>query len=359
MMPVYQYARENWAPPRYRAVVRHHGSMSPQDSNALEVLRGPALPARVNLTVEVLSTGTADPHGSGIPTTVELYAPANRVSLPATPLTLESATRLISSPLRTRIADDLRRGDAASWVLLTGGDGRLDSAAQECVEGMRHSLENMRERVLIHTVRRDDAAESVLVASLQAVAPDSTDQRQPMLFCIFGRGLVLPPLIGARITPERIVRYVRGLLGPCSCDMQDARPADGLLVAADWDHSPEEADALPSMANLYAAEQDLTPAADEGTGDSRSAERSVAPAQTSTTEAQHVGHQTTCPVAHDTRHTAVDSIAIPSTAGFPAPLTGGMLALAVLVLAAGAGTVVIQQKTRRGTPRSTTTEGES
>jgi hypothetical protein len=57
---------------------------------------------------------------------------------------------------------------------------------------------------------------------------------KPMHFPVFGKGRVLPPLIGAGINKENALGDCSYLCGPCSCQVKNQNPGMDLLIKADW-----------------------------------------------------------------------------------------------------------------------------
>jgi hypothetical protein len=55
-----------------------------------------------------------------------------------------------------------------------------------------------------------------------------------MHFPVFGKGRVLPPLIGAGINKENALGDCSYLCGPCSCQVKNQNPGMDLLIKADW-----------------------------------------------------------------------------------------------------------------------------
>ena len=63
---------------------------------------------------------------------------------------------------------------------------------------------------------------------------DLAELKKPMAFAVFGRGRVLPGLIGAGINADVIEKTCRVLLAACSCDLKELHPGFELPLAADW-----------------------------------------------------------------------------------------------------------------------------
>lgn len=63
---------------------------------------------------------------------------------------------------------------------------------------------------------------------------DKEMENKPMLFPAFGKGRVLPPLIGAGISEENALADCGYLCGACSCQVKNQNPGMDILVKADW-----------------------------------------------------------------------------------------------------------------------------
>lgn len=303
-VPVFRYALERWAPDDYVAVVLHQGPLHPAESAALrELERGSRKGgASLNLAVRPLDLAAADdpaarhwrqalPAGAALPSLVLLYPPALRQSAPAWQGAFTSATvaQVLDSPRRHEIAGRLLRGDTAVWVLLDSGDDTLDTAAARTLDDrLRHLAATLRLpelnpadlredaaagstaqlRVAFSTLRlsRQDTTEAVLVQLLLHTEPDLAASRAPIAFPVFGRGRVLPALVGKGINAENIDEAARFLTGACSCVVKEENPGRDLLLAVDWVHlvnpllrADNEPPPLPGLAEFAPAGQ--TPAA--------------------------------------------------------------------------------------------------
>ena len=84
---------------------------------------------------------------------------------------------------------------------------------------------------------RENPEESVLRAMLMNLEQDLLDEEfadKPMLFSVFGKGRVLPPLVGLGINEDNALGDCSYLCGPCSCQVKNQNPGMDLLVKADW-----------------------------------------------------------------------------------------------------------------------------
>ncbi len=255
-IPVYQYALEHWKADAYRVIVRHGERNDEPTSRGLEMLREAGKPGNAPVTI-VLTTKVDEAHADRA--MIELYYPASsriRRLIWTAPLNEANVRLMLSSPARTALAEMLAKRVSAVWLLLESGDRRLDDEAERTLRGRLARLEqtlvvpdaadwggttvqidsNVNFRVL--RVSRDDEAEQVFTRILLNVEPDLEDEifsGQPIVFPVYGRGLLLYALIGKGINPSTIDTAAAFLTGPCSCQVKSANPGTDLLLEMNWD----------------------------------------------------------------------------------------------------------------------------
>ena len=256
-VPVFQYALEYWPASPYELVVLHDGPLSAGEQKIVEWFEdasaGPT--PRANLGLRLDNT-------VGGPKIVLHYPRECRIEEPAWSggLTMESATALIDSPARRRIAQRLLGGDTAVWILLESGDDEKDAAARLVLEKQLALLEKtlelpivpntvearsgtvvaatsfVRSRFSLVSLSRKDPAEAVLTGMLLSSEADlHRYMAEPMAFPVFGRGRVLYALVGKGLNDENITEACRFLTGPCSCQAKSLNPGTDLLMAVDWE----------------------------------------------------------------------------------------------------------------------------
>lgn len=263
-IPVYQYALEHWDADPYRVTITRGAPFSEDQDKALALLkdaeRGGGLTA--NLTV---SLRDADPHEDmeGEPRNrFEIHYPEiARIDRPVWQgeLSYDNARALLLSPVRQRLAEALARRVSTVWLLLESGDRATDRELEQTIRQQAARFE--REIVIPDTAEwggqdiaidrdirfdvmrldRNDPAEEMLVRMLLASEPDLETEfdGQPMLFPVFGRGLILYALVGRGINPWTMEEAVNFLTGPCSCQIKAANPGTDLLIALDWSEHVE------------------------------------------------------------------------------------------------------------------------
>jgi len=84
-------------------------------------------------------------------------------------------------------------------------------------------------------LKRDDPRERFLVDALIHSEADLAEyNEEPIVFPVFGRGIVLYALVGPGIDQENIREAAKFLAGPCSCQVKEQNPGFDLLFNTDW-----------------------------------------------------------------------------------------------------------------------------
>ncbi len=257
-IPVYQYALEHWPADDYILEVFLPGELTAAESVAWKLLQT-ALPdegRRVNLKLrrQSFSDAPAAAAGRGF---MRLYYPrrARRSrSVWQGPLTPENLERLLDSPCRQRLGKALAARTSVVWILLKCGDRDKDVRAEKLV---RENLDHLAKCIVIPeqadwggqtinldfnvnfqllTLERNNPAEEVF---LNMLLESETDLRkdfadEPLLFPVFGRGLLLYALAAGGINRWTLEKAVGFLTGACSCQVKAANPGLDLLLMLDW-----------------------------------------------------------------------------------------------------------------------------
>jgi hypothetical protein len=191
----------------------------------------------------------------------------------ATQFTAVSASALLQSPLRDKVANLLLKGETGVWILLESGDHKKDDAAAELLQKqLKRMAQTLKlpelnkndpdDRIargpgvpelkvsfaLLRLSRRDPAERAVVQMLLHAEEDLISLGEKPMAFPIFGRGRAHFALVGDGIVASNIEESCTALIGPCTCQVKRLYPGTDLLLAADWDKvfkSPDKADAPP------------------------------------------------------------------------------------------------------------------
>jgi len=219
-------------------------------------------------------------------------------------LSAEAFAEMVDSPTRRKIGEQLAKGHAGVFILLANGDAaarekaekllaevgadvrsgkidlyvapqnggqvseRPDGAAERPGDllpvprgGKKGDEKPAAEKkegadkkasladISVVVVRRDDPKEQWLVRQLLAVESDLAELDQPMIFTSFGRGRVMPPLVGKGIRRDNLEEALHYVTGACVCTVRDQNPGFDLLTRFDWTTAAEK------MAALHGSEE--------------------------------------------------------------------------------------------------------
>lgn len=268
-IPVYQYALEWWDRDPYDIYVFDTGVMTEDEQAALDLLEGVSsgrraeeIPANVRLFhVRAESEDRIHAHAAlrgekpaSLPWMAAYYPSLSRrmrAPMWTGKLNTQNVQLLLDSPMRRKICELLEKRVSTVWVLLESGARRADAAAARRLES---ELKRLQETLVppdpskwgwtdmvisdirFETLRlsRNDPEERMLVAMLLNSEPDLKDFDLPIVFPIFGRGLVMPALVGDGVNPQMIRETAEFLTGSCSCTVKAANPGKDLITTFDW-----------------------------------------------------------------------------------------------------------------------------
>tara|TARA_Y100000588_G_scaffold68426_3_gene69583 strand:- start:1242 stop:2459 length:1218 start_codon:yes stop_codon:yes gene_type:complete len=382
-VPVFRYALERWRPDPYELVIVHENPLSEAQAATLVHLEeslvgknGPIVNLRyetIDLTKEKdrLDEWKKIHAAEQASVTAHLFYPHEayrKESRPiwSGPFTKENVDAVLDSPMRRELVNRILAGDSAVWLFLESGNKEQDDKLIKTLQGHAETAgkeieipkgviqksalddpdlqlgpsdaENILESSVplkidftIRRLSRKDPQEAVLRAMLLHLEDDLLDEEmadKPMVFPAFGKGRVLPPLIGKGINEENILGDCSYLCGPCSCQVKNQNPGMDLLVKADWWTALEgssviEEKELPPLTGV----EDLLAAAEPNDDTNVSHEKSL-PASNSND-------------GNETREKGEES---EETSSFP-----GTFWMATLIILAilGAGTVILNKNSEK------------
>ncbi len=253
-IPVYQYALEHWPADPYVIHVYHDHERGGEAAEALAYLqrfeRGDGGIANLRLEMHPLETETD-------PSTLRVHYPeVSRIPRPIWEgaLTMKNVRALVHSPTREKLGEALAGRVSAVWVLLESGDRGADRETARLLEQRAARMEKEilvpelaswggQEVVIDHNVNfqvlrvsRNDPDERLFVHMLLGSEADlDTFENQPMVFPVYGRGLILYALVGRGINAWTLQQAAEFLTGPCSCQIKSANPGTDILMRLDWD----------------------------------------------------------------------------------------------------------------------------
>ena len=255
-VPVFRYALDIWPADAYEAVVVHRGG--DEADAALAILRE-AADSRANLVVrEVNPDQPSAPFAhllqeqpaASIPWLILRFPVRQemRHTAWAGPLNPATASAWLDSPCRQELIRLILEGRAGVWLLLESGHRLKDERAHDLLTGELARLERTLRlptdyaptekpgpSFALLRLSPDDPHETELIAMLRGSEPDLAQRTdEPMVFPIFGRGLILYALIGDGINAATIAEAAEFMTGSCSCEVKSQNPGIELLLSAAW-----------------------------------------------------------------------------------------------------------------------------
>jgi hypothetical protein len=263
-IPVCQFSLEYWESDHYQVEVRHDGTFSEDQQAALDLLEAAAAGrgrhANVTLSWRDYSKALiAPPQGVELPYVRVTYPTMSGIRAPFWEGPLEKQLiedRLLHSPKRQEIAEKLLDRRTGVWLLLESGNRSNDRTARRTLERELPRLEQTltfpdlgdadwgeianKVEFSFLTLRRDDPDEQVLVNMLLGIERDLKDyEDKPIVFPIYGRGLIMYALIGDGINAWTLARAGQFLTGPTSGEVKNQNPGVDMLMSVDWESKVE------------------------------------------------------------------------------------------------------------------------
>ena len=288
-VPVFRYALERWQPDHYQLVIVHDGNLTREEHSDVtyleENLVGPNGPI-INLRFEALDLAKEEKQfarwkklhsDQNASVSIHLFFPFEAFEQDTNPIwngdfTRNNINQILDSPVRRELVKRILAGDSAVWLFLETGNRKEDDKLFNTLEKYAKIAEKEisvpegviqqsalddpnlllspgdEENILESSVplkiafsilrlSRKDPQEAILRSMLLHLEDDLLDkemENKPMLFPAFGKGRVLPPLIGAGISEENALADCGYLCGACSCQVKNQNPGMDILVKADW-----------------------------------------------------------------------------------------------------------------------------
>ena len=263
-IPVCQFSLEYWDSDHYQVEVRHDGTFTDDQQAALDLLKaaadGEAPHANVTITWRDYSQAlVSPPEGAELPYVRVRFPSMFGIRQPVWegPLATEVIERqLFHSPMREKIAQELLDRRTAVWLLLESGDRSEDRRARRTLERELPRLEQTltfpdlgdtdwgdivsEVDFSVLSLSRDDPDEQVFIDMLLGSERDLREyEDKPIVFPIYGRGLIMYALIGDGISPMTLARAGEFLTGPTSGEVKNQNPGVDILMAVDWKNKVE------------------------------------------------------------------------------------------------------------------------
>jgi hypothetical protein len=265
-IPVFRYALERWQPDPFVVVMFHRGPLTSEQEAALIPLKSAAQNGTANLLVRTVDVGKSlsgavqslwqEQGEPPLPWVVVRFPPQSGITRAVWrgPWSADLSRALIDSPARRELARRLLAGESAVWLVVESGEASRDDAVARTLETESRKLEQslilpklstddpplhlvppLKIAFSVLRVSRSDPAERLFVdqlfnwdASLKAV-------RGAVIFPVYGRGRILPPVLAERIQTGVSEVIARMLTGPCSCQIKSMNTGFDLLMSCQWD----------------------------------------------------------------------------------------------------------------------------
>jgi hypothetical protein len=255
-LPLCRDALLNVPAGKFEVAVFHRGTLNETEERLVNVLRD--APKVTGANIEVYSVDLVgnveerlqllwDSQTNAALPWIAVRPPGARGESPSIwsgQLKAEIVTALLDSPARRKIAEGLRRGDAAVWILLESGDVMRDEAAVDRLASelkametkLKPNLDSAAAPISFSLVRLtpNDEAEELLTSIL--VRGDRALRTKPTAYPVFGRGRILQALAGRHLNDENIRKSCVLLTsGLTNAGGNFFVPGRELLLNANWD----------------------------------------------------------------------------------------------------------------------------
>lgn len=271
-IPVFRFALDRWRPDPYELTLLHDQPLSERDRQLCDRLQAHADRPDGPVNVNVSRIDLSKKHDRAwdqiakqapLPRLVLRFPDTADIAEPiwSGPLNDTALRKLLDSPARREIARRIWNGTSVVWVLLESGDAIKDADAARMLQASLARLEKslklpemtdapqdkllnlrapkVRIQFSMLTVSRTDPGEDVLARTLLRTEEGLLERHEPMVFPVFGRGIVLHALVGKGITERNIGASAGFLCGACSCEVKRQNPGVDLLMTADWETGAE------------------------------------------------------------------------------------------------------------------------
>ncbi len=266
-LPVFQFSLEYWDSDPYDVVVHYKEELTDSQQAVVEMLMAAERGQGYHSNITVIMNDHAvmnhpNPSGKDLPR-IELRYPmisGIRGSLWEGPLEDGVVDVLFQSPMRQVIAEKLLERHAGVWVLLESGISSKDKKARKTLDEELSRLEKtlqistdyaeqygmdpgeLHTDINFHvlTLNRDDPDEQIFINMLLGTERDLKDfENEPIVFPIYGRGLMMYALVGDGINAWTLADVGEFLTGTGSCQIKAESPGVDILMSFDWENKVE------------------------------------------------------------------------------------------------------------------------
>jgi hypothetical protein len=271
-IPVFRYALEYWDTDPYILEIMYKKPLNPREEKLVKSLYNDDPGGEMKVNLEVRKTAVEGNIDHALRNSLKGHTDAElplmvlrfpRISgineiIWSGPLNKKNIDFLLHSPAREQIGKKLLKNATAVWIFLESGDKRKDRDALNKLDkelrrlektlvlrdpemwwGDSQDIKNGNVPVIefdIVQVSRLDPREERLVEMLLNSEEDLKEfEQEPMVFPVYGRGIVLYGIVGKGINEWNIREAAEFVTGDCSCQAKVSNPGVDLLMSLDWD----------------------------------------------------------------------------------------------------------------------------
>ncbi len=260
-IPIFQYSLEYFQTDPYEVEVQHDGEFTPEEQAVVDILKKAAASPETNIQLrwrDYSKAAVPPPDGMELPYVKVGYPTMSgiRGTFWEGELDKEVAEQLLHSSIRQKIAEKLLDRHSGVWILLKSGNAGKDRKALQILEEELPRLEKTLKvpedpggyfgdiqteiKFSMITLDRDDPKEQIFIDMLLGIERDLRDyEDKPMVFPIYGRGLVMYALIGEGIDEWTLNSAGEFLTGPSTSQVKMGNPGVDILMSTDWESRVE------------------------------------------------------------------------------------------------------------------------
>lgn len=257
-LPVFLHFLEYEEVEPYEIVIHYEGEFTTAEQKTIEMLEETEKNERSNITLswrDHSEREDSEKASEKLPR-IQLRYPemsGQRRLIWEGPLEIETVNNILVSPLREKIAERLvEPSKAGVWILLKSGNKEEDDRVRKMVEDELSSLEDKLQvpdlvqeyknddqefdiNFDLFTLDRENSEERMLIKMLMGLEADLKEYaHQPILFTLYGKGFVMPALIGAGINQRNLASTAEFLMEPCTICLEEGMPPRiNILLTAD------------------------------------------------------------------------------------------------------------------------------
>ena len=275
-IPVFRYALEYWKADDYTLEIFYQNSLNPEEEELANLISKSTSDGNIKVNLDLKKTDIKggihninhsylnDLSMDELPWMVLRYPRISGINkiIWTSPLNKRNVNLLLNSPVRKTISAKLLEDVSAVWVFLESGNKKKDRSALDRLEKNLKRLEetlvltdpamwwgdpqdikagNIPEiKFDVISVSRHDDRENPLIEMLLNSENDLQEfESEPMVFPVYGRGIILYAIVGKGINEWNIRDAAEFITGDCSCQAKVNNPGLDLLISMDWEKHVE------------------------------------------------------------------------------------------------------------------------